>query len=406
MAVLCIKGVHFQRFLAYTGVLVGIKNVQRWQIILYQSVMTKLKSGQNLAQQVDFDFVRYANLWEDADVLRRGLRIQSNERVLSIGSGGDNCFALLLDDPAIAVAADLNPAQLHIIELKMAAMRQLSYEQVLGFLGFRPDSGRSATFQRLQNGLTPAAQSFWAKRLPDVEIGVIHSGKFERYFRLFAHRILPWIHRKSTVEALLAPKSAAEQTDFYHNRWNTWRWRLLFKVFFGRWVMGKFGRDPEFLKEVKLSVGEYIFQKAATQLSNVQAQNNHILRYNLTGDYGHLLPDYLLPANYATVVARLDRMQLYQGYAQDAGAEYGPFDAMNLSDIFEYMDEQVFGHVTDALLATSRTGCRIAYWNLMVPRRISAIRPEQMAYLSDLSGELTRTDKGFFYHQFIVDRVI
>jgi S-adenosylmethionine-diacylglycerol 3-amino-3-carboxypropyl transferase len=369
-------------------------------------VMSNLKSKQRLSDHVEFSFVRYANLWEDASVLARGLRVQAGERVLSIGSGGDNCFALLLFDPSVVVAADLNPAQLHLIELKMAAIRRLEYPQVLEFLGFRPATNRLVTYAALRADLSERAQVFWTHHAESVANGVIHGGKFERYFQLFARRVLPFIHSKKTVEALLAPKSATEQQDFYQKKWNTWRWRWLFKIFFGRWAMGRLGRDPEFLRQVNLTVGEYIFQKAETQLRSVAAQGNHILRYNLTGSFGHLLPDYLLPQHFEYIRERLDRVVLYEGYAQSAGAEHGPFDAMNLSDIFEYMDETVFAQVTDDLLATARTGCRIGYWNLMVPRRLSTIRPEYVRYEADLSAQLTYEDKGFFYNQFIVDVVL
>ncbi|MFN0034448.1 MAG: DUF3419 family protein [Saprospiraceae bacterium] len=359
--------------------------------------------------KVQLDFVRYANVWEDAQLLRQGLRIQPGERVLSIGSAGDNCLALLADDPSLVVAADLNQAQLYLIELKMAAIRELDYGSLLGFLGFATSAAQRVNRLKIYAQLSPLlsedARRFWDSQSSDVEAGVAHSGKFERYFQMFAHRILPFIHSQKTVEALLAPKSAEAQRDFYHEKWNTWRWRLLFKLFFSRFVMGKFGRDPAFLKEVNLSVGEYIFQKAAAQLSKVQAQHNPILRYNLTGSFGHLLPDYLADETQLRQIReRLGRLRLFKGFAQDAGELHGPFDAMNLSDIFEYMDEGLFADTGRRLGQISNPGCRIGYWNLMVPRRLSHTLPELFRYDDPLSSQLTAQDRGFFYNKFIVDK--
>ncbi len=351
---------------------------------------------------VSLDFVRYANVWEDAAALREGLAIRPGDRVLSIGSAGDNCFALLLDDPAVVVAADVNPAQLHLMELKMAAMRALDYADLQAFLGFTTTDNRLATYDRyLAAQLSEAAQTFWAAKRDDIEQGVIHAGKFERYFQLFARRVLPLIHSAKTVEALLAPKSAEEQRVFYQKHWNTWRWRALFKLFFSRWVMGRLGRDPAFMAEVKVNVGAYIFQKAAAQLSSAAAQRNHILRYNLTGSFGDLRPDYLADAATVTIIReRLDRIQLVQGFAQEAG---GPFDAMNLSDIFEYMDDALFADTGRALAQISAPGCRLVYWNLMAPRRLSARLPEFFTYEEALSGRLTTVDRGFFYNQLLID---
>ena len=45
-------------------------------------------------QNVRFDYIRYANCWEDADVLLEALQPNSTSEIISIGSAGDNCFAL------------------------------------------------------------------------------------------------------------------------------------------------------------------------------------------------------------------------------------------------------------------------------------------------------------------------
>ena len=49
--------------------------------------------------------------------------------------------------------------------------------------------------------------------------------------------------------------------------------------------MGKYGRDPEFLKEVKLKVSEYIFQKTEKHLMSTHVQNNHFVYYLLNGNF-------------------------------------------------------------------------------------------------------------------------
>ena len=63
--------------------------------------------------EVRHDYIRYANCWEDADVLIEGLKVQPGDRVLSIGSAGDNSFSLLVNDPELLVAFDINPIGRH-----------------------------------------------------------------------------------------------------------------------------------------------------------------------------------------------------------------------------------------------------------------------------------------------------
>jgi S-adenosylmethionine-diacylglycerol 3-amino-3-carboxypropyl transferase len=358
-----------------------------------------------LTEQVSFDFIRYSNCWEDADVLLCGLNPHPGSKILSIGSAGDNSFSLLTTNPEIVVAVDINKTQLYLIELKKAAIQQLSYDEVLSFLGFRPFAYRDKVFHEIKKILSRDAKIYWENNIEKIKKGVISQGKFEQYFQLFSNKILPLIHSRKTIEELLSYKKNEEQEHFYHSKWNIWRWRLLFKIFFSKYVMGKYGRDPEFLKEVKVPVGEYIYMKAARHLQQSDCQNNFILRYSLTGSFGKLLPHYLLPNNFEEIKLNINKLQIVEGYAEEAINKYGKFHYMNLSNIFEYMDNEIFCRTAKAIVEATEKGGAIAYWNLMVPRRISEILPDKAEHQNELSLNLTVLDKGFFYSRFIVDRV-
>lgn len=361
---------------------------------------------QSLTERVDFEIIRYANCWEDADVLLRGLSPASGSRILSIGSAGDNSFSLLTTDPERVVAVDINRVQLFLIELKKVCIFNLEREETLAFLGFGDAGDREKVFLALKSQLSGAARAYWETNLHLIRNGVIHQGKFEKYFQLFSGKILPWIHSGRVTEALLAVKPAEAQAVFYREQWNTWRWRLLFRVFFSKYVMGKYGRDPEFQKQVQGSVSKFIFEKAASHLRSAAAQDNFILRYTLTGCFGDLLPHYLLPENYVQIRANLSRLHLKEGFAQDAISAYGKFHCMNLSDIFEYMDMDLFRRTAQSLVEGMEEGGMLAYWNLMVPRRISQILPAQAMYCTERAGRLTAIDRGFFYKEFVVEKVI
>ena len=358
----------------------------------------------DLSQKVDFNFIRYANCWEDADILLRGLSPHEGSRILSIASAGDNSFSLLSTNPSSVVAVDVNAVQLYLVELKKWAIKHFSHEEVLQFLGFRACDDRLLLFNRMKDFLSPDARVYWQAHTGQIEKGIIHRGKFERYFQLFAQKVLPFIHSRSDVEALLATKEVLAQQQYYQRHWNTWRWRLFFKIFFSRKVMGWLGRDPQFLKEVGVTVGEYIFKKAERHLQKVQAQQNPFLRYSLTGSFGDLLPHYLQPEHFEKIKANIDKLHIRQGYAETVTVEFGRFDYMNISNIFEYMDKPGFKQTAEKLTAALATNGRMVYWNLMVPRRVSGIFSSEMRYENSLSQALTREDNGFFYNQFIVDQ--
>src|SRR5436309_16106556 len=107
--------------------------------------------AESIAERATFDFIRYASVWEDADVLCEALApVAPGRRLLSIASAGDNVLALLTLDPAEVVAVDLSAAQLACVALRIAAFRQLEHEALLEFLGVRGAADTSALARRLE----------------------------------------------------------------------------------------------------------------------------------------------------------------------------------------------------------------------------------------------------------------
>jgi S-adenosylmethionine-diacylglycerol 3-amino-3-carboxypropyl transferase len=355
--------------------------------------------------KVSFDLVRYANCWEDADVLLKGLEAGPGSRILSICSAGDNSFSLLVTGAELVVAVDVNRLQLYLTELKKAAFKSLDHNELLEFLGFLPCHNRHALFSRAKVYLNKEACRYWESNIRQIEEGVIYKGKFERYFSFFQRKILPLIHNRKRVEKLFEEKSSAEQKQFYSEEWNTWRWKLLFKIFFNKYVMGKYGRDPEFLRQVKVPVSQFIFDKAEKHLSSVNAQKNYYLRFIHTGCFGSDLPHYARSENFEMIKRNIDKLVLYEGFAEDALTQHSGITHMNLSNIFEYMDMETFKATAGKLVSSLAPGGRLAYWNLMVPRRVSE-HIAAMQYRQELSENLSEADKGFFYNRFIIDEKV
>lgn len=356
-----------------------------------------------LTERVGFDFIRYANCWEDADLLVQALAITPEDRILSIASAGDNSFALLAQNPAQLVAVDVNPVQLYLCKLKKAAFTLPDHASFLAFLGFTESSKRDEMYAQIRSQMSPAAQEWFDLRPEIIRGGVIHSGKFENYFSFFRRRLLPLIHSRKDIRKLFAPKTAEAQHAFYHKEWNTWRWRLFFRIFFSKYIMGKYGRDPEFMREVKITVSKYIFEKAEKHLCKKEAQENLYLQHILTGKFEPRLPYYARAEHFETIRKNLGRLILFEGYAEDAIRRHGPFSAFNLSNIFEYLSPEITKKVAGDLLTGSSAGARFAYWNLMVPRKLSAIFPEQIGGNTAASDQFTEADNGFFYHRFNLD---
>jgi S-adenosylmethionine-diacylglycerol 3-amino-3-carboxypropyl transferase len=106
-------------------------------------------------ERARFTRLRYANCWEDADVLVRALAPLEGARCLSIASAGDNSFSLLAAGAAHVLAVDLSPTQIALVALKAAAFRGLDHGALLDFLGVRPSPDRRAVYPPSGRGSTP-----------------------------------------------------------------------------------------------------------------------------------------------------------------------------------------------------------------------------------------------------------
>jgi S-adenosylmethionine-diacylglycerol 3-amino-3-carboxypropyl transferase len=354
-----------------------------------------------------FDLVRYANVWEDAEVLRSALQPAPGKRVLSIASAGDNAFALLAAGAEV-VAADLSPAQVALVELKRAAIRRLGFEDLLAFLGLRKGEDRRAIYERLEHDLPARTRDFWREHLDEIADGVVHHGKFESYFELFRERVLPLVHRRKTVLALLEEKDEAARKEFYDRTWNNLRWRLLFRIFFSRFAMGRLGRDPEFFRYVEGSVAERILSRTEYALTALPTHANPYVEYILTGSFKRALPLYLRPEVYPDLRRNLDRLILVEAPIDEAAQAHrgDGFDGFNLSDIFEYLDADTSAAVYGHLLETARPGARFAYWNMLVPRRLASEFPGRIRSLDTEAGKLFDQDLAFFYSAFVLEEVV
>src|SRR6185437_9159995 len=65
------------------------------------------RASANITTRADFSAIRYAQSWEDADVLLAGLEVQPGDSCLSIASAGDNTLALLAQSPRHVLAIDV-----------------------------------------------------------------------------------------------------------------------------------------------------------------------------------------------------------------------------------------------------------------------------------------------------------
>jgi len=354
-----------------------------------------------------FDIVRYSQVWEDADLLIEALNLKEDDVVLSIASAGDNAFSLLAQNPAKVYAVDLSAAQIACCELRKAMYLQLSHKEHLIFGGVvSGDMDRIAVFKTLN--LSPETKQFWDENIEIIKKGFMTQGKFEMYFALFRNKLIPFIHNRRTIANLLSPKGDNERKTFYEKTWNNLRWKMMFRVFFSRYVMGRLGRDKEFFKFVEGSVADRILSRAKHALSVLDTSKNPYLHFILHGEYTTVFPFSLREENYNSIKNNLDKIEFRKISIEEFIAGYdGKINAYNLSDIFEYMTQSNMDDLYETMLKKAASGARFAYWNMLAPRKCSEALCEKYSVKTDeeQNTQFLLKDKAFFYSKFYLDKV-
>ena len=360
-----------------------------------------------IANRADFSEIRYAQCWEDADVLVAALDIQPQHTCLSIASAGDNTLALLSRAPAQVIAIDLSLAQLACLELRVAAYTELAHPELLELIGSRASARREQLYRRCRPLLTASARAFWDTKTNEIAAGIGGAGKFERYFALFRYRVLPLIHSQQNIQELLCDKPQAEREEFYEQVWNTWRWRVLFKVFFSRFVMGRLGRDPEFFKYVEGNVADRILSRTRYALTTLNPADNPYLQWILTGQHQSALPFALRSENFDAIRANLERLEIRQQSLEEflASCSANSIDRFNLSDMFEYVALPNYHGLLQELVRVSHSRARLAYWNMLAERRRPTSMANEIRPLNVLAKQLFAQDQAFFYRDFVVEEV-
>lgn len=367
---------------------------------------TKELVKSEVEEYAKFDIIRYAQVWEDAEILLEALDINENDNVLSIASAGENALSLLINNPNIVYAIDLNANQIACTEFKIACYKYLDYQECMELIGVFDSNNRLKIYNKIENNLSDKTRKYLSDNIDYIEKGIINVGKFENYFNIFGKKVLPLIHNKKTRQELLEKKNKEERYKFYHKKWNNIRWNMLFRVFFSKIIMGKLGRDKAFFRYVNVNVAEHILERTRYAITELDTSENSYLHYIINGKYDKVLPVAYRKENFEKIKENIDKIVLLsetiESFIERDDVEY--ISKYNLSDIFEYMSDEQMCQIFEKIFTKSSPGTKIAYWNMLADKRASKYF-ENLEYKEKQANELLNKDKAFFYSKFIIEEI-
>ena len=344
----------------------------------------------------------FAQNWEDPESDRAALRIQPGDVLMTITSGGCNTIGFLLDDPAVIYAVDINSCQSHLLELKVAAIRNLDHGRCLMFLGVRHSEDRWETFRSLEESLSKDGRAFWRGNEKIVREGILFNGKYERFVGLF-RQFLRQIQGNRRVDSLFDSHSLEDQKKYFDDRWDTRRFRAIFSLFFNKHVLARRGLSADYFKfdDGDASFAKSFYRRAKHVMTEIPIQSNYFLAGYLLGRYRSegTVPDYLRAESYTAIQQRLDRITIVTADAKHwmAGREADSIDCLSLSNICELMDLGDTEFTFREVARCARDGARLCFRNLMVPRAVPDRLADQIRRNTELSHDLLKSDRSFVY---------
>ncbi len=357
--------------------------------------------------------VVYSNVWEDPELNRLSLQVKPGQNVLSITSGGCNSLCLLLEEPEKLISIDLNPAQLSMLELKRAAIIELEYDDFIEVLGtpfFRKPSSKPAQhridlYNRIKQHMPGYAVDFWDDNQQIIRDGVMMCGKVEKFFA-FYRTILKWLYGEKELLKLFEARDLAEQQEVYRN-FRKKKWNALHRILLNKTVLSLVKGAHSFAQVDFDDFAANLNQKRTLGMTRFFNPDNYFMSLLMLGAHYHEkgMSPYLLRENFPKLKKNIGALEIYKGTIGDVLKKEGPasYDRLNLSNIFEWMTNEVFNSIIRECIELSRPGARMAWrYTLARPRELDAENLSRLEYEPELSDKLFKQDRAFIYESFHV----
>lgn len=342
-----------------------------------------------------FENLNFTSANEDGATELAAFSGQPVGRLLTLTGSGARALDMLLSDAGEVISLDMNPAQNHLLALKIAAYRAFTYPEMLAYLGIATTNIRGDLHVKLRPFLPPKSQVFWDNNAGLIKRGIWYAGLWERVLRFGALAIRPI--RGRAIPPLFAAGTPQHQSQIWEDRFDDWIWRASIRLLGQRWVWTRFVGEPggAFLpppRQIEAHLAGAFANSAKRFLFRDSDFASLILRgrHDLTA-----LPLHMQPQNFDRVRERVDRIRIVQGGLTDLDRlDVRDVNAFSLSDFGSYCDQDLYDACWNGVLSVAAPGawfCERVFLNPLVP---SSDRPRRDPAVS---AQLTHADRSIIY---------
>jgi S-adenosylmethionine:diacylglycerol 3-amino-3-carboxypropyl transferase len=252
-------------------------------------------------------------------------------------------------------AVDINPAQLHLIQLKRAILARGPREQCIH--AFAADARESAT--ECFPDLDENSRSFWERRLNRCTRGLLFSGIAEDALRWLVRLFHAFVCSRRRMARLLNLGDRRQQEIEWERSIATWRWKLALRMIFNTRLL-RLAYGPSILSRLPSNPGEMIHQQFHDAATLTPARLNQSLWLMFAGKFPpgseEGLPQYLRASGYERVRGSLGRLVTTCGDAAEflMSQRQNSFDALLLSNILDLTTAQDARTLSSAIVHAAK----------------------------------------------------
>jgi S-adenosylmethionine-diacylglycerol 3-amino-3-carboxypropyl transferase len=305
-------------------------------------------------------------VWEDPAIDAEALAVTGDDVVVSIASAGDNVLNLALAGPKKIYAVDLNPAQIHLLRLKIAAAQHLDYAAFWHLFSLQPAPHAGRIYRHaLREHLESDTVAFWDNNhnLNMLRHGLGRAGVFGLATRLL-RGYLRLVCGTPSLERLFRFDSLPEQAAFYGNHIHARCWNPA-----TRWLIQRmpllllFGAHPQEAARIRgEDYGQYLAQNIARVFTTVPARDNFLWQAAALGRYV-VPPPYLRSKNFARLKAATERIDTRICRVEDLLSELpaGSVTRANLLNAVDWLSAEETATWWSQLQRVAAPGARVLF---------------------------------------------
>jgi S-adenosylmethionine-diacylglycerol 3-amino-3-carboxypropyl transferase len=375
----------------------------------------------------------YNTCWEDPRIDRAVMRLTASDDVVLITSAGCNALDYALDAPASIHAVDMNFRQNALLDLKIAAIRKLDFEDFFSLFGEGGHPSFPAWYQScLRAGLSPVAQDYWDKHQHffsrrTAEASFYHrgtTGVFGRFLAQYCKLNGIWDDAMQMFEM----KDLEQQKILYLNKIKERFWRREVKFALGTNVaLSLIGVPLAQRKHLEgtcaQSVAEFMESCMEAVFTRLPMADNYFWRVYLAGRYSRdCCPEYLKPQPFERLKGGLvDAIQTHTcDLTTFLRTQRGTFNRFVLLDHMDWLSEQgndLLRQEWQALLDKARSGSMFLWRSggkqvdFVDPLQVDFAGNRQpvgdlLRYDFDEAAEMHRTDRVHTYGCFSIAHLV